>query len=120
MTQYGNSWMMKRYYWTVNRQSSDFEDNDDYYNCTLARQYYLKAKELSANKPFAALCLRMAGRCENHRLRSQMDPYETDPPKVENVYYNDLKKMYPAYYDDLISNCESFGRYYKLGNQKNN
>ncbi len=120
MTQYGNSWMMKRYYWTVNRQSSDFEDNDDYYNCTLARQYYLKAKELSINKPFAALCLRMAGRCENHRLRSQMDPYDSNPPKVENVYYNDLKKTYPAYSNDLMSNCESFGRYYKFGSQKNN
>jgi len=116
MTQYGNSWMMKRYYWTVNRQSSDFEDNDDYYNCTLARQYYLKAKEVSTNKPFASLCLRMAGRCENHRLRSQMDPYDTDPPKVENVYYNDLKKTYPADYKDLMSNCESFVRYYKFGN----
>jgi hypothetical protein len=115
MTQYGNSWMMKRYYWTVNRQTSGFEDNDDYYNCTLASQYYLKAKELSASKLFAALCLRMAGRCESHHIRSQMDPYGNDQPKVENVYYNDLKKSYPAYYNDLISNCESFDRYYRLG-----
>jgi len=115
MTQYGNSWMMKRYYWTVNTQNSGFEDNDDYYNCTLARNFYLKAKEVSTNKPFAALCLRMAGRCENHRIRHQMDPYETDPPKVENVYYNDLKKAYPSDFNDLISNCESFDRYYRLG-----
>ena len=115
MTQYGNSWMMKRYYWTVNTQNSGFEDNDDYYNCTLARKYYMKAKEVSVNSQFAALCLRMAGRCENHRIRSQMDSYDTDPPKVVNAYYKDLKKEYPTFYNDLISNCESFNRYYQLG-----
>lgn len=115
MTQYGNSWMMKRYYWTVNPQNSDFEDNDDYYNCTLARKYYLKAKEVSTNKQFAALCLRMAGRCENHRIRHQMNPDEPNQPQVENAYYEDLKKEYPSFYNDLISNCESFNRYYESG-----
>ena len=113
MTQYGNSWMMKRYYWTVNFHDSEFEDNDDYYNCTLAKKYYLKAKEVSRNDRFAALCLRMAGRCENHRIFHQKNGDESNPLSVGNTYYNDLKKQYPTYSTDLISNCESFNRYFK-------
>ncbi len=30
-----------------------------------------------------------------------------------NQYYSQLKKQYPGDYDELISNCESFERYFR-------
>jgi hypothetical protein len=108
MTQYGNSWMMKRYYWTVSMNKTKLEDDYDYFNCSLAKMYYLKAKEASKSKKFAALCLRMAGRCETYKIR--FNTGEWDIPL--NYYYKKLKREYPAYYDDLMSNCESFESYY--------
>lgn len=108
MTQYGNSWMMKRYYWTGGMDETRLEDDYEYFNCSLAKMYYLKAKDAAKNKKFAALCLRMAGRCESYKIRFQTGKW--DIPL--NYYYKKLKREYPAYYDDLMSNCESFENYF--------
>ncbi len=121
MTQYGNSWMMKRYYWTSNATPTQLEDDNDYFGCLHAQKYYLKAKETSKNKKFAALCLRMAGRCESYHLSnnyySTHDYWNSDYDKVSdslfdgNKYYQQISHEYPDYYNDLISNCESFYTY---------
>jgi hypothetical protein len=116
MTVYGNSWMMKRYYSSGYIQQTKLSDDDDFFNCTIAKQYYLKSYRVSKHKKFKALCLRMAGRCEKYRLlnayneaayRLSSQEFET---KIfsENTYYQKIKKQYPNYYEDLISNCESF------------
>lgn len=116
MTVYGNSWMMKRYYSSGYVRKTKLLDDDDFFNCTIAKHYYLKAFSVSKHKKFKALCLRMAGRCEKYRLlnayneaayRLSAQEFET---KIfsENKYYQKIKKQYPNYYDDLISNCESF------------
>ena len=113
MTEYGNSWLMKRYYWSSNLHLTQLEDDDDYFNCTLAKSYYLKAKDASRSKKFAALCLRMAGRCESYKisLGRRYDYSKTERP--ENIYYKNLKNEFTSYYDDLMGNCESFDRYFK-------
>ncbi len=116
MTQYGNSWMMRRYFWTANIHPSQLEDDDEYFHCNLARTYYLKAGEASRNKKFAALCLRMAGRCEDYRINNVSIGYEPQKPLAENKYYTDLKKGYPDFYEELVSNCESIDRYFKSRN----
>ncbi len=108
MTQYGNSWMMKRYYWTGGGDKTKLEDDYEYFTCSLAKRYYMKAKEAAKNKKFAALCLRMAGRCETYKIRYQTGLW--DIPL--NYYFRKLKREYPVSYDDLMSNCESFTSYY--------
>ena len=121
MTQYGNSWMMRRYYWTnYPRKTTGLEDDDEYYKANLAKQYYLKAKEVSKNEMFAALCLRMAGRCEKYALLLEED---ADPFKAfkQNKYYTKLKQEYPQHYEELVSNCQSFNKYFakwQAGNSK--
>ncbi|MCB0429433.1 MAG: hypothetical protein H6585_07080 [Flavobacteriales bacterium] len=109
MTQYGNSWIMKRYYWTKQQTKSNLEDDDDYFGCKRAKAYYLKAQSVSRNKKFAALCLRMAVRCENYRL------WYFDPGKKNNIYERKLEQQYPDDYLELTSNCESFSRYLSYG-----
>lgn len=114
MTQYGNSWMMRRYYWTGAESTTGIVDDNEYFNCTLAKKHYLEAKKVSRNKKFAALCLRMAARCERHKLSHALDYANYSEQKVfqQNAYFKALKKEYPDYYDDLISNCESFESYF--------
>jgi hypothetical protein len=116
MTQYGNSWIMKRYFWTANIHKTQLEDDEDYFNCTLAKEYYLKAGNASKSKMFAALCLRMAGRCENYRIINSTDRYQTEEKLPENSYYNNLHRKFPAYYAELMGNCQSFEKYFNSRN----
>jgi hypothetical protein len=127
LTQYGNSWMMRRYAWSNYFIATTFPDQSEYYQCNLAKSYYLKAYQSAKKKEFKALCLRMAGRCEKYRInaKSEFNPaYEfgrNDEPYrdnygdwifAQNRYYQKLKMEFPKQYDDLISNCYSFKRYY--------
>jgi hypothetical protein len=121
MTQYGNSWMMKRYYWTRNVHNTIFIDNDDFNQCILAKKYYLAAKEAAVSDEFKALCLRMAGRCESYSIRFKTHWNKYDTKKYNsfddfvfhtNKYYNQLKNEYPENKDELLTNCLSFDRYY--------
>lgn len=121
MTYHGNSWVMKRYWWSSYRQDVEYASGDDYFCCNYAKQYYLKAKAVSKKKKFAALCLRMAGRCEKYRLEFNLpshDYYYDQSKRWEkvfgaNVYYKQLRKQYPKDYEELISNCYSFEEYFK-------
>ncbi len=123
MTHYGNSWIMKRYQWSSGELWERQKKKDvDYFQANYAKKYYLKAKECSKTKKFAALCLRMAGRCEKYLLMSQYDRSKMydEENRFEDVifetnkYYRQLKKEYPNDYDDLISNCESFTAYFAV------
>jgi hypothetical protein len=125
MTYYGNSWMMRRYNRTSPGHQSNFEDYDEYYRCDLAKKYYLDAKAASKSTKFAALCLRMAGRCEKYGLMNGLRSEERqrsdysqlnfdDYIFLQNKPYQQLKKEYPDDYQELISNCYSFGKYYAL------
>ena len=107
MTQYGNSWMMKRYYWTSGFTKSQLADDKEYFQANLAKEYYLKAKATTKLPQFAALCLRMAGRCENYRM---MD-VNTDGEIADNKYYKEIKNKYAADFENLMSNCYSFEKY---------
>lgn len=121
MTNYGNSWMMRRYWTESSKAGSGLPDGREFFNCDFAKEYYLKALTVSKKKEFAALCLRMAGRCEKyHLVYSTSDPKEFYLPRDDNskkhfdanIYYSRIKRQYPEYYDDLISNCYSFDDYF--------
>lgn len=116
MTQYGNSWLMKRYYWTSNATNTGLIDDEDYFQCKTAKSYYLKAYLSAKDEHIKALAIRMAGRCEKYRL---IDIHKEDYSYLEeeelfesNSYYKKLKDEFPDHYEPLISNCESFGEYY--------
>lgn len=110
MTHHGNSWMMKRYYWSSYEAGSHLPDDKEYHQANLARQYYLKAKTVTKHPQFAALCLRMAGRCEKYR---QWD-INIDTDSTENKYYKEIKTKYPDDFENLMSNCYSFDKYFAM------
>ena len=116
MTQYGNSWMMRRYAWSQNFLESPLVDNFEFFECRLAKKYYLEAYNSASSKQYKALSLRMAGRCEKYKL--QFDNRNNDVEygnnkQFVNSYYIKLKNQFPEHYDELMSNCESFTPYYK-------
>ena len=119
MTQHGNSWMMRRYYWSGNGGRTNLEDDAEYFGAVQAQHYYLLAKAATAQKTFGALCLRMAGRCEKYRLMDVLSGHERWRNDVEdtilfrkNKYWAQLKREYPDDYDELISNCTVFEQYF--------
>jgi len=101
MSYYGNSWYMKRYFWSVSRVGFGMEDDRDYFNCDKAKNYYALAKKTSKNQKFAALCLRMMARCDSYSNKSE-------------PIYNQLEKQYPNDYNELAGNCLSFETYFKM------
>jgi len=99
---------MKRYYWTSRNERTNLEDDDEYYGALTAIEYYKKAMKATKSPEFKALCLRMAGRCENYRL----DYYESGD---DNIYYAKLKKEYVNDTTELFGNCYSFEEYFRKG-----
>lgn len=122
MSQYGNSWMMRRYFVSSLDNTSILEDNIEFNTATLAKFYYGKALESAQTDKFEALCLRMLGRCENYNYdfnyesktnySSGSSNYE-DERLENNKYYQDLKNRYPDQYEDMISGCDFFTSYFK-------
>lgn len=123
MTQYGNSWMMRRFYWTATGRKSGLEDDAEYFRAGLAQHYYLRAEATAKDRRFAALSLRMAGRCEKYRLmdvlavRSRHWAHHPEPDVLyrKNRFWEQLRRQYPDDADELLSNCSSFDRYYAGG-----
>lgn len=122
MSYYGNSWMMRRYWWSSNEVKSGLIDDDEFARCNLAKEYYKKAYDAATNPKQKALCLRMMGRCEKYALFDDHEfdwdfDYDQYGGYAEYIFsknksYRLLQQNYSAYYDELISNCESFSKYY--------
>ena len=122
MSHHGNSWMMRRYFWTVSMTPNYLEDDDDFFRLKRAREFYQKASDASSNSDVKALCLRMLGRCEKHQLYfdapSSWD-FDYDRYGGYNKYlssmnqsYKKLREDYPDDAEELMSNCFSFERYF--------
>jgi hypothetical protein len=118
MSFHGNSWLMQQYSWSANDWLYNRDGKEDYYTCSRAATYYLKAKSYARSKRFAALCLRMAGRCEKYKLMYENNGLENDELFDANPYYRQLEEEYPDDYDELISNCESFEPYFQERRKK--
>lgn len=120
MTQYGNSWIMKRYYWSSSAMRQRLSDDDEYFQCNLAQKYYLMAEESTNNAQISALALRMAARCENYKMidiDSQNYTYEDNYYEhlhQRNKFFQKLKERFPDQYEPLVSNCHSFVEYNKI------
>lgn len=105
MTQYGHSWMMRRFnssynYYEEGRNDS-YIDEMEYRNCELALQNYVKAYETAKTDKFKALCLKFILALEDKSLSN-----------ANNNYHQLLKIDYSIYEKDL-SGCENLEDYFK-------
>jgi hypothetical protein len=98
MTQYGNSWMMRRYTSTSDYNQGNNEsyiDEIEYRNGNQAQKYYYLAYKNAKTDKFKALCLRM-------------EDYSKDNISSK---FEKLKKSYPNYFNDL-SSCDNLEEFF--------
>ncbi len=124
MTQYGNSWMMRRYAWSIRKLNADLEDEEEYFSCTKAIEYYLLAHDNAEENQSKAMALRMAAKCENYHLlyeKSKEDDWyelEYEDQFADNKYFKTLKAKYKSHHRLFESNCHSFYPYQKDFSEK--
>lgn len=117
MSYYGNAWMMRRYFWSAYPSQRGFEDDEEYYSCHKAQEYYEIAYENATKKEFRVLALRMQGTCKEyemlHLLENAYYSYE-EMAAIEklNPLYMKLRENYPEY-SYTIEACTGFGKLYK-------
>ncbi|MEZ4883514.1 MAG: hypothetical protein R3E32_02165 [Chitinophagales bacterium] len=127
MTFYGNSWMMVRYWatsaweYSLSTSNKQYDDIANFYGCTQAKNYYVKAAEIASSCSFAALCYRMAGKCDYRqelfeKTLAADNPWDREEPQFkDNHYYNLLRSNFAAYYDKLIDDCTSISDFIAWG-----
>jgi len=115
---YGNSWNMISYSWSsydFGRKPLYYYDTD-YVKTATAKQYYLKARELSTDPEFKAKCTFMAAKCEQKQYEapSFMDDYDTYDKREKaytkqmkrNTYFTELQQYKTtAFYQTAIEEC---------------
>ncbi|MBI3220886.1 MAG: hypothetical protein HYZ44_15330 [Bacteroidetes bacterium] len=116
MSHEGNATIMRRIGRWSGHRLSPIEDEQEFRQANLAKQYYLLAKQYAQTPRFQALCLRMAALCERHKIEYkyivEWGPRNLPAELAANTYYLDLQSNYPDYYEDLTSNCNSFQSYF--------
>lgn len=101
MSQYGNSWMLRRYssssnyYEDENALKESYFDEMEYRKNKIAVHYYKLAYQTARTDKFKALCLRMMDYAEKQN-------YSTSPR---------VKASFPEYENDL-SGCENLEEYF--------
>lgn len=128
MTFYGNSWMLTRYWATNGWEYSlsdaggkNYDDIANFYGCTRAKIQYEKAAETASTCSFAALCYRMAGKCDYRqeffeKMLVAENSWNVEAPQFkDNFYYNLLRSNFSEYYDKLIEDCTSIGDFVAWG-----
>jgi len=115
---YGNSWNMISYEWSsydYGRKPLYYYDAD-YIKTSVAEQYYLKARELSANLELKAKCTFMAAKCEQKQFEapSFMDNYDTYEKREKDYlkqitrtkYFTDLQQYQTtSFYKQAVGEC---------------
>lgn len=125
MSQYGHSWMMRRFESTYSSyrcgRNDSYIDEVEYRNSDLAIKYYKLAFDNAKSEKFKALCLKMLSKIEDAKLNNiYEDKYgygysEKYSNEIlnKNKYFQLLSSnQYKDYYNDL-SNCENLEEYFK-------
>lgn len=110
MSQFGNSWMLRRFQSTTNFNwdMPSYVDETEYRENKLALKYYYQAYQQAKNRKFKALSLRMYEWVENH----QVGFYDDDLNPNESRKASRLEKEFSDYSEEL-SNCYKLENYFK-------
>lgn len=123
MTQYGNSWIMRRAGWSTYQISYNLVDEEEFYGCKLAESYYLKAAEAAKTEDFKLAALAMAARARNYRMkyenrdampyRWKAEEYQrfVDSLEQQNPYLRKAEALDEEGLEELRGNCYAFDDY---------
>jgi len=126
ITFFGNSWKAVAYDrafpgWVF---KTDTTEPKQYYDCSIAKEYYVKAMNAAKDKEFAARCCFMASKCEQNEFYVKAYDYKMlthNPQKyfeIKNGYRNffrTLENKYSdtKYYQQVIEECKYFDEFVK-------
>lgn len=90
-----------------------------YLGCQVALKHYQRAQQLAPSRQAAAACALMVGRCRyrlNYNSFPLLDPNENLEETQQRVRetYTELYSRFPELADDLVGNCEAWGRFIKM------
>ena len=120
---FGNSWGLISYTWSsydFGRKPLYYYDND-YVKALSAKQYYLKARDLSSDPEFKAQCTFMAAKCEQkkHEQPDFSDDYEARQKTYlsqlrENSYFKEMEEYRAtAFYKQAVNECSYLADFIK-------
>ncbi|WP_136668363.1 hypothetical protein [Flavobacterium sp. H122] len=122
MSYYGNSWMLKRIYWSSSAAEANMKDEKEYYTCSQAKNLYEQAFKYTKDDKFKVLCAYMIAKCEARKNEYEyltkrdyfwdMEYYKLKE-KLNGKSFKNFKFKYKDEYEEMISNCEIFTNYYK-------
>ncbi len=114
---YGNSWGLISYSWSsydYGRTILHYYDGD-YIKASLAKQYYLKARQLTRNSELQARCTFMAAKCEQKQYEApsytDYENYDKNQKKFEallkqNSYFGQMQPYKnTAFYKQAVNEC---------------
>lgn len=126
MTWHGKNWLMVKQWWSQNEMDGYNDDvkrtafNDEYYGCSYAKQWYLKALDAAKDKKLKALCFFMVQHCDEN-----MDYYGQVVRKVEDPRYRfavnrklaEQKGVDLETYSEIVQECETYQSFIKQYNK---
>jgi hypothetical protein len=125
MTQYGNSWIMRRAGWSTMQLDYNLVDDDEFYGCKLAEKYYLQAAETAKTEDFKLAAMAMAARARSYRMRYENRdkmPYRwkreeyarfIDSLEQSNPHLLKAKALNAEDLEELRGSCYAFDEYLK-------
>jgi len=108
---YGNCWKASAFYRTSWRWGHFPGFYSEFYDCSEAASYYLKAASLTRDREFSAKCVYMAAKCEqNAYYNSPGFTDEAPVPASFRMSFKNLAENYKEtkYYNELIKECTYF------------
>jgi hypothetical protein len=124
-TMYGNNWMAIAYpiIFLDHTIGIPVELPNEFFDCSTAREYYVKAMRASKDREFAAKCCFMASKCEQNKFYYDVESsglYDNNPKYYEmksryRSFFKILKNEYPdtKFYREAIEECKYFHSYVK-------
>jgi hypothetical protein len=126
MTYFGKNWLMVKQWWSQNEMDGYNDDikrtefNDDYFGCSYAKQWYLKAMDATRDKQLKALCFFMVQHCNE-----KMDYYKQEVKQVQEPHYRfsfngkvaQQKGIDVKVYNEIVNECETYQSFIKQYNK---
>lgn len=124
ITFYGNSWNAATFYRTIDTTFYNNMGHTNFYSCSTAEKYYIKAMNASKSREFAAKCCFMASKCEQNEYYNKSGRLVSDVwlSIDSTIKHSDYKTFFETlnnkysdtqFYKEALQECKYFNAFVK-------